>query len=290
MFKIDSVVVYSSTVYSGVIEEVCITVLEQVSSLKLNRDFFAGYILERFDSADKACCITNIQKNTSALKPEGADFVDEVYNLIIKSAMDEAESFKVAEAAKAIESTQQSDVNITPIKKFVIIFNEKGIDTEALLKAVCNKWSFLPFWPDLVGSHAIYVEHNYLLHKEKFLDLHPEIILMARRLSDCIGEFKIMVKNCMQIFESTILVMALRFKENYIDICNIKIVDMIKALKDDAWIDIEEAKFNYGFNSISKYKNDLCDAVILAVAHNEFENISTQQLNFLSKRKICFLI
>ena len=218
VLKKGDVVVYESTVYPGATEEACIPVLEQVSGLKFNQDFFAGYSPERINPGDKLHRVTNILKVTSGSTPEVADFVDAVYKLIVTAGTHKAPSIKVAEAAKVIENTQR-DVNIALINELAVIFNKLGIDTEAVLQAAGTKWNFLPFRPGLVGGHCIGVDPYYLTHKAQSLGLHPEIILAARRLNDRMGEYvatqliKEMVKQRIQVVSSKILVMGLSFKE-----------------------------------------------------------------------------
>lgn len=297
VLKKDDVVVYESTVYPGATEEVCIPVLEQVSGLKFNKDFFAGYSPERINPGDKLRRVTNILKITSGSTPIVADFVDQVYNLVIKAGTYKASSIKVAEAAKVIENTQR-DVNIALINELALIFNKLGIDTEEVLKAAGTKWNFLPFRPGLVGGHCIGVDPYYLTHKAQSIGLHPEIILAARRLNDRMGEYvatqliKEMVKKRIQVVGSKILVMGLSFKENCPDIRNTKIVDMVKALKEydldldiyDPWVDIGEAKHEYGLTPITQLlEQHHYDAVILAVAHDEFKSMSIVDFKALSK-------
>lgn len=286
------VVVYESTVYPGATEETCIPVLEQVSGLTFNQDFFAGYSPERINPGDKLHRVTNILKITSGSTPEVAEFVDQVYKLIIEAGTHKAASIKVAEAAKVIENTQR-DVNIALINELAVIFNKMGIDTEAVLKAAGTKWNFLPFRPGLVGGHCIGVDPYYLTHKAQSLGLHPEIILAARRLNDRMGEYvatqliKEMVKKRIQVVGSKILVMGLSFKENCPDIRNTKIIDMVKALKEydldidiyDPWVNVEEAEQEYGLYPVQSLENKKYDAVVVAVAHKEFIEME----NFISK-------
>lgn len=297
VLKAGDIVVYESTVYPGATEETCIPVLEKVSGLKFNQDFFAGYSPERINPGDKLHRVTNILKITSGSTPEVADFVDEVYNLIIEAGTHKAESIKVAEAAKVIENTQR-DVNIALINELAVIFNKMGIDTEAVLKAAGTKWNFLPFRPGLVGGHCIGVDPYYLTHKAQSLGLHPEIILAARRLNDRMGEYvatqliKEMVKQRIQVVGSKILVMGLSFKENCPDIRNTKIVDMVKALKEydldidiyDPWVDHQEATQEYGLSPIYAPEKNQYDAIILAVAHDQFKQMSAQELHGLGKK------
>ena len=298
VLKKGDVVVYESTVYPGATEEACIPVLEQVSGLKFNQDFFAGYSPERINPGDKLHRVTNILKVTSGSTPEVADFVDAVYQLIVTAGTHKAPSIKVAEAAKVIENTQR-DVNIALINELAVIFNKLGIDTEAVLQAAGTKWNFLPFRPGLVGGHCIGVDPYYLTHKAQSLGLHPEIILAARRLNDRMGEYvatqliKEMVKQRIQVVGSKILVMGLSFKENCPDIRNTKIVDMVKALKEydldldiyDPWVDPLDAAKEYGIDPVSSLANAKYDAIVLAVAHNQFKRMSIDEFKALAKEK-----
>ena len=298
VLKSGNIVVYESTVYPGATEEACIPVLEKVSGLKFNQDFFAGYSPERINPGDKLHRVTNILKITAGSTPETADFVDEVYNLIIEAGTHKAPSIKVAEAAKVIENTQR-DVNIALINELALIFNKMGIDTEDVLKAAGTKWNFLPFRPGLVGGHCIGVDPYYLTHKAQSLGLHPEIILAARRLNDRMGEYvatqliKEMVKQRIQVVGSKILVMGLSFKENCPDIRNTKIVDMVKALKEydldldiyDPWVDPLDAAKEYGIDPVSSLANAKYDAIVLAVAHDQFKQMSIDEFKALAKEK-----
>lgn len=298
VLKKGDVVVYESTVYPGATEEACIPVLEQVSGLKFNDDFFAGYSPERINPGDKLHRVTNILKVTSGSTPEVADFVDAVYQLIVTVGTHKAPSIKVAEAAKVIENTQR-DVNIALINELAVIFNKLGIDTEAVLQAAGTKWNFLPFRPGLVGGHCIGVDPYYLTHKAQSLGLHPEIILAARRLNDRMGEYvatqliKEMVKQRIQVVGSKILVMGLSFKENCPDIRNTKIVDMVKALKEydldldiyDPWVDPLDAAKEYGIDPVASLANAKYDAIVLAVAHDQFKQMSIDEFKALAKEK-----
>ena len=298
VLKKGDVVVYESTVYPGATEEACIPVLEQVSGLKFNQDFFAGYSPERINPGDKLHRVTNILKVTSGSTPEVADFVDAVYQLIVTAGTHKAPSIKVAEAAKVIENTQR-DVNIALINELAVIFNKLDIDTEAVLEAAGTKWNFLPFRPGLVGGHCIGVDPYYLTHKAQSLGLHPEIILAARRLNDRMGEYvatqliKEMVKQRIQVVGSKILVMGLSFKENCPDIRNTKIVDMVKALKEydldldiyDPWVDPLDAAKEYGIDPVSSLANAKYDAIVLAVAHDQFKQMSIDEFKAVAKEK-----
>ena len=298
VLKKGDTVVYESTVYPGATEEVCIPVLERVSGLQFNQDFYAGYSPERINPGDKLHRVTNILKITSGSTPKIADYVDQVYNLIVEAGTHKAPSIKVAEAAKVIENTQR-DVNIALINELALIFNKLGIDTEDVLKAAGTKWNFLPFRPGLVGGHCIGVDPYYLTHKAQSIGLHPEIILAARRLNDRMGEYvatqliKEMVKQRIQVVGSKILVMGLSFKENCPDIRNSKIIDMVNALKDydldldiyDPWVDPEEVKQEYGLAPVETLGRGQYDAIILAVAHEQFKVMSSYEIHALGKEK-----
>ena len=298
ILKKGDIVVYESTVYPGATEEVCIPVLEKVSGLEFNTDFFAGYSPERINPGDKLHRVTNILKITSGSTPEVAEFIDEIYNLIIEAGTHKASTIKVAEAAKVIENTQR-DVNIALINELALIFNRMGIDTEDVLKAAGTKWNFLPFRPGLVGGHCIGVDPYYLTHKAQSLGLHPEIILAARRLNDRMGEYvatqliKEMVKQRIQVVGSKILVMGLSFKENCPDIRNTKIVDMVKALKEydldldiyDPWVDPLDAAKEYGIDPVASLANAKYDAIVLAVAHDQFKQMSIDEFKAVAKEK-----
>lgn len=289
--------VYESTVYPGATEEVCIPVLEKISGLKFNQDFFAGYSPERINPGDKQHRVTNILKITSGSTPEVADYIDEVYNLIIEAGTHKAPNIKVAEAAKVIENTQR-DVNIALINELALIFNKLDIDTEDVLKAAGTKWNF--YHSDLDWLGALYrCRSYYLTHKAQSIGLHPEIILAARRLNDRMGEhvatqlIKEMVKQRIQVVGARILVMGLSFKENCPDIRNTKIVDFIKALKEydldldiyDPWVDDTEVQHEYGLAPIKELQQGLYDAIVIAVAHNQFKSMSVEEFHALGKEK-----
>ncbi|EXB67479.1 MULTISPECIES: Vi polysaccharide biosynthesis UDP-N-acetylglucosamine C-6 dehydrogenase TviB [Acinetobacter calcoaceticus/baumannii complex] len=298
VLKKGDIVVYESTVYPGATEEVCIPELEKYSGLKFNQDFFVGYSPERINPGDKQRRVTNILKITSGSTPLVADYVDQVYNLIIDVGTHKAPTIKVAEAAKVIENTQR-DVNIALINELALIFNKMGIDTEDVLKAAGTKWNFLNFRPGLVGGHCIGVDPYYLTHKAESIGLHPEIILAARRLNDRMGEYvatqliKEMVKQRIQVVGARILILGLSFKENCPDIRNTKIVDMVKALKEydldldiyDPWVDSAEVEGEYGLAPVTELKQDHYDAIVIAVAHDQFKAMSSQELIALGKEK-----
>ncbi len=296
VLKKGDIVVYESTVYPGATEEACIPVLEQVSGLKFNQDFFAGYSPERINPGDKQHRVTNILKITSGSTPQVAEFVDQVYNLIIEAGTHKAPSIKVAEAAKVIENTQR-DVNIALINELALIFNKMGIDTEDVLKAAGTKWNFLPFRPGLVGGHCIGVDPYYLTHKAQSIGYHPEIILAGRRLNDAMGAYvvtqlvKQMIKKKIQVEGSKVLVLGLSFKENCPDIRNTKIIDIINELKEyqievdiyDPWVDISEAQHEYNVTPIKTLQDSTYDGVILAVAHEEFKVMGADKMRKLGK-------
>jgi UDP-N-acetyl-D-galactosamine dehydrogenase len=296
ILKVGDIVVYESTVYPGATEEVCIPVLEKVSGLKFNTDFFAGYSPERINPGDKLHRVTNILKITSGSTPEVAEFVDETYNLIIEAGTHKASSIKVAEAAKVIENTQR-DVNIALINELALIFNRMGIDTEDVLKAAGTKWNFLPFRPGLVGGHCIGVDPYYLTHKAQSIGYHPEIILAGRRLNDSMGAYvvtqliKKMIKKKIQVEGARVLLLGLSFKENCPDIRNTKIIDIVKELEEyhvdvdvyDPWVDSAEAQHEYNILPIDAPKSAEYDAIILAVAHEQFKQMGVEEIRKLGK-------
>ncbi|QOW51090.1 Vi polysaccharide biosynthesis UDP-N-acetylglucosamine C-6 dehydrogenase TviB [Acinetobacter sp. YH12138] len=296
VLKKGDVVVYESTVYPGATEEVCIPVLEKNSGLIFNQDFYAGYSPERINPGDKLHRVTNILKITSGSTPEVADYVDEVYNLIIEAGTHKAASIKVAEAAKVIENTQR-DVNIALINELALIFNKMGIDTEAVLHAAGTKWNFLPFRPGLVGGHCIGVDPYYLTHKAQAIGYNPEIILAGRRLNDGMGAYvvtqlvKAMLKKRIQVEDAKVLILGLSFKENCPDIRNTRIIDIVKELKEyhidadvyDPWVDGAEAEHEYGISPVQALENGKYDAVILAVAHHQFKDMGVEAIRALGK-------
>ncbi|MCL2913164.1 Vi polysaccharide biosynthesis UDP-N-acetylglucosamine C-6 dehydrogenase TviB [Shewanella corallii] len=290
------VIVYESTVYPGATEEDCIPVVERVSGLKFNQDFFAGYSPERINPGDKEHRVTNILKVTSGSTPDVAKYVDELYKSIIVAGTHKASCIKVAEAAKVIENTQR-DVNIALINELSIIFNKLGIDTLEVLEAAGTKWNFLPFRPGLVGGHCIGVDPYYLTHKAQTVGYHPEMILAGRRLNDGMGQYvvsqlvKKMLKKRIHVEGANVLVMGLTFKENCPDLRNTKVVDIISELKDyninvdivDPWCANDEAEHEYGLSLCRKPKAGHYDAVILAVAHNEFSDMGAGAIRDFGK-------
>lgn len=296
VLKRGDIVIYESTVYPGCTEEDCVPVLEKHSGLTFNQDFFCGYSPERINPGDKEHRVTTIKKVTSGSTPKIADLVDALYNEIITAGTHKADSIKVAEAAKVIENTQR-DLNIALINELALIFNKMGIDTEAVLKAAGSKWNFLPFRPGLVGGHCIGVDPYYLTHKAQAIGYHPEIILAGRRLNDSMGAYvvaqlvKAMTKKRIQVEGAKVLVMGLTFKENCPDLRNTRVVDIVTELKDyncevdvyDPWISIHEAQDEYGITPILKPKEGAYDAIVLAVAHNEFKKMGATTIREFGK-------
>ena len=298
LLKQNDIVVYESTVYPGATEEVCIPILEETSGLTFNKDFYAGYSPERINPGDKEHRVTNILKVTSGSIPKVADFVDEVYNLIITAGTHKAPSIKVAEAAKVIENTQR-DVNIALINELAVIFNKMNIDTEAVLEAAGTKWNFLPFRPGLVGGHCIGVDPYYLTHKAQAIGYNPEIILAGRRLNDSMGEYvvtqlvKNMIKKRIQVEGARVLILGLSFKENCPDVRNTKVIDIVHELQEynidvdvyDPWVAAKDAEREYDITPISKPAPNQYDAIILAVAHSEFVKMGVDHIRILGKDK-----
>ena len=296
VLKKGDIVVYESTVYPGATEEVCIPVLEKVSGLTFNQDFYAGYSPERINPGDKEHRVTNILKVTAGSTPEVADLVDDVYNLVITAGTHKAASIKVAEAAKVIENTQR-DVNIALINELAVIFNKMGIDTQAVLEAAGTKWNFLPFRPGLVGGHCIGVDPYYLTHKAQAIGYNPEIILAGRRLNDGMGEYvttqliKTMIKKRIQVEGAKVLILGLSFKENCPDVRNTKVVDIVHELQEynidvdvyDPWVDADEAEHEYGITPIVKPNAGQYDGIILAVAHGEFAQMGAPAIRELGR-------
>lgn len=290
------VIVYESTVYPGATEEECIPVVEEVSGLRFNQDFFAGYSPERINPGDKEHRVTNILKVTSGSNPDVAEYIDKLYQSIITAGTHKASSIKVAEAAKVIENTQR-DVNIALINELSIIFNRLGIDTLEVLEAAGTKWNFLPFRPGLVGGHCIGVDPYYLTHKAQSVGYHPEMILAGRRLNDGMGEYvvsqlvKKMLKKRIQVEGSNVLVMGLTFKENCPDLRNTKVIDIVEELKEyninvdvmDPWCSNVEAEAAYNLSLCNKEKLGFYDAVIVAVAHDEFKSMGIDKIKALGK-------
>lgn len=288
VLKPGDVVIYESTVYPGATEEVCIPILEELSGLVFNKDFFAGYSPERINPGDHEHRLPTIVKVTSGSTPETAEFVNDLYGAIITAGTFKASCIKVAEAAKVIENTQR-DVNIALINELALIFNRLNIDTLEVLKAAGTKWNFLPFRPGLVGGHCIGVDPYYLTHKAQEVGYHPEMILAGRRLNDDMGRYiaseiiKLMLKKRIHVANSNILIMGLTFKENCPDLRNTRVVDIIKELESyganievyDPWADRQEAEQLYGVTMITELPKKHYDGVVLTVAHNEFTTFDT---------------
>lgn len=297
VLKKGDIVVYESTVYPGCTEEVCVPILERVSGLKFNRDFFVGYSPERINPGDKEHRLTTIRKITSGSTPEAAEFVDALYKTIVKAGTHRATSIKVAEAAKVIENTQR-DVNIALINELALIFNRLDIDTEEVLNAAGSKWNFLPFRPGLVGGHCIGVDPYYLTHKAQEIGYHPEMILAGRRLNDNMpiyiaGEIvKLMTRKRIQVNGSRALVLGLTFKENCPDIRNSKVIDVIRELKKygsqvdayDPWADGVECRHEYGIRPIRDLGRGRYDLVVVAVAHRQFRALGAAGVRRLCRK------
>lgn len=291
VIKRGDIVIYESTVYPGATEEDCVPVIERVSGLVFNRDFFAGYSPERINPGDKEHTVEKIKKVTSGSTPETGNKVNELYRSVITAGTHLAPSIKVAEAAKVIENSQR-DINIAFVNELAKIFNLMGIDTTAVLEAASTKWNFLPFRPGLVGGHCIGVDPYYLAQKAQEYGYHPEIILAGRRMNDGMGEYvakqvlKCMIKKGQCVKESRILVLGITFKENCPDVRNTKVVDIVRALKDyDLHVDIydplaspAEVEKEYGLKVMNELPLRQYEAVVLAVAHRQFRELNINTL------------
>ena len=296
VLKPGDIVIYESTVYPGCTEEDCVPVLEKFSGLKYQQGFYCGYSPERINPGDKQHRVTTIKKVTSGSTPQVADLVDALYRQIITAGTHQAPSIKVAEAAKVIENTQR-DVNIALINELALIFNKMGIDTEAVLQAAGTKWNFLPFRPGLVGGHCIGVDPYYLTHKAESIGYHPEIILAGRRLNDSMGAYvvtqlvKAMTRRRLQVDGARVLVMGLTFKENCPDLRNTRVVDIVRELADynvqadvfDPWANADEARHEYGITPITQPVAGAYDAIIIAVAHQQFKAMGQAAIRALGK-------
>lgn len=296
VIKKGDIVVYESTVYPGATEEVCIPIIEKVSGLKFNQDFFAGYSPERINPGDKVNTLTKITKITSGSTPEIADFIDKVYSSIITAGTYRASSIKVAEAAKVIENTQR-DLNIAVINEFAKIFNILEIDTEAVLNAAGSKWNFLKFKPGLVGGHCISVDPYYLTYKAQEVGYRPEVILAGRRINDGMGQYvatqmvKKLASKKIHIDEANVLVMGFTFKGDCPDVRNTKIIDVVKELKSfninvdvyDDWADKQEVKDYYGIELIDHLEAHKYDGVIVAVDHKSYKKLGIDYIRSLVK-------
>ena len=293
-----ALVVYESTVYPGCTEEVCVPILERVSGLKFNRDFFAGYSPERINPGDKEHRLTTIRKVTSGSTPEVAEFVDLLYSKIVAAGTHKASSIRVAEAAKVIENTQR-DVNIALINELALIFNRLGIDTEEVLNAAGSKWNFLPFQPGLVGGHCIGVDPYYLTHKAQEIGYHPEMILAGRRLNDNMSLHVaaqitgLMAAKRIHVKGARVLMLGITFKENCPDIRNSKVADVVRELRKqgarvevyDPWANPAECRHEYGLNPVRALKPNRYDAVVVAVAHRQFRELGARGVRRLCRRR-----
>lgn len=291
VLKKDDTVVYESTVYPGATEEDCIPVLERVSGLVFNQDFYAGYSPERINPGDKLHTVDKILKVTSGSTPEVGKKIDELYKSVITAGTHLAPTIKVAEAAKVIENSQR-DINIAFVNELAKIFNLMDINTHDVLEAAGTKWNFLPFKPGLVGGHCIGVDPYYLAQKAQEFGYHPEIILAGRRLNDSMGEYvaseviKLMIKKDLKVKDAEVLVLGITFKENCPDVRNTKVVDVVSSLKEfgvnvtihDPWADEEEVLHEYGMKSNQNIPDMKFDALVLAVSHNEFSEMDLKSL------------
>jgi UDP-N-acetyl-D-glucosamine/UDP-N-acetyl-D-galactosamine dehydrogenase len=298
VIKKGDVAVYESTVYPGATEEYCVPIIESVSGLKFNQDFFIAYSPERINPGDKEHRLTTIKKVTSGSTPEVAEFVDNLYGSIITAGTHKAASVKVAEAAKVIENTQR-DLNIALMNELAIIFAKMGIDTEDVLMAAGTKWNFLPFRPGLVGGHCIGVDPYYLTHKAESIGYHPEVILAGRRINDSMGPYvvgrlvKEMLKRRVHVEGANVLVMGLTFKENCPDLRNTKVIDIVKELADygvnvdvyDPWVSNEGAQHEYGITPVDQPKHGHYDAIVLAVAHSQFRDLGAAGMRVFGKEE-----
>jgi len=289
------IVIYESTVYPGTTEEICVPYIESGSGLKMNKDFYIGYSPERINPGDKEHRVTNILKVTSGSTPEAADIVDELYQSIITAGTHKASSVRVAEASKVIENTQR-DLNIALVNELAIIFQRLGIDTLEVLEAAGTKWNFLPFRPGLVGGHCIGVDPYYLTHKAQETGHHPELILAGRRINDRMGEYiiiqltKLMTQKKIHIVDSNVLILGFAFKENCPDLRNTRVIDMVHELETyhanvdvyDPWVSGDEAQEEYDLELVNELQDGKYDAVIIAVAHNEFKEMGVEKI-----RKLC---
>ncbi|AHI29145.1 Vi polysaccharide biosynthesis UDP-N-acetylglucosamine C-6 dehydrogenase TviB [Marinobacter similis] len=302
VLKQGDIVIYESTVYPGATEEVCVPVLEKISALAFNKDFFAGYSPERINPGDKEHRVTTIKKVTSGSTYEIAEEIDQLYADIIKAGTHKASSIKVAEAAKVIENTQR-DLNIALINELSMIFSRLKIDTHEVLAAAGTKWNFLPFKPGLVGGHCIGVDPYYLTHKAQSIGYHPEIILAGRRVNDSMGPYaaselvKAMIKAGHTVFNSRVLIMGFAFKENCPDLRNTRVIDVVRELQEfgcivditDCWAESAEAEHEYGVTLLESPKNGDYDALLLAVPHREYALKSSKELrSYLKEDGVLF--
>lgn len=290
------VAIFESTVYPGATEEDCVPVIEALSGLVFNRDFFAGYSPERANPGDREHRLSSIIKVTAGSTLEAADFVDALYSAVVPAGTHRASSIKVAEAAKVIENTQR-DLNIALINEFALIFNRLGIDTQEVLDAAGTKWNFLPFRPGLVGGHCIGVDPYYLTHRAEDAGYHPQVILAGRRINDGMGGYiaqeliKTMIRREIQVRGARVLVMGLTFKENCPDLRNTRVIDIVRELADyevavdvyEPWADPAEAEEEYGVAPVAQLQAGAYDAIVLAVAHSQFREMGLAAIRGLGK-------
>ncbi len=296
------IVVYESTVYPGTTEEVCVPILEEVSGLRFNIDFFCGYSPERINPGDRQHRLTDIVKITSGSTPDAAEKVDALYRTVVSAGTFPASSIRVAEAAKVIENTQR-DVNIALINELALIFNRLEVSTREVLEAAATKWNFLPFSPGLVGGHCIGVDPYYLTHKAQEVGYHPAMILAGRRLNDEMGKYvadrviKLMLQRKIEVSGAKILIMGLSFKENCPDLRNTKVIDILEEFKDyglgvevyDPWVDPEDALLEYGIEIIPFPSEHRYDGVVLAVGHQDFVDMPITQIrSFMKEQAVLF--
>lgn len=292
VLKKDDIVIYESTVYPGVTEEVCVPQLEEVSGLKFNTDFFAGYSPERINPGDKEHTVTKILKVTAGSTPEIANVVDELYSSIITAGTHKCSSIKVAEASKVIENTQR-DVNIALVNELALIFNTMNINTNEVIEAAGTKWNFIKLKPGLVGGHCIGVDPYYLTYKAEELGYKPNLILGARQINNGMSKYvaektiKLMIKKGLPIKDSKVLILGITFKENCPDVRNTKVVDIVTEMNEygcnvdiyDPWADKDEVKHEYNLDLVDNYNLDEYKAIILAVAHDEFKELNIELNN-----------
>lgn len=292
----NNIVIYESTVYPGCTEEICVPIIEETSGLIFNRSFFAGYSPERINPGDKERRLTNITKVTSGSTPAVTDYIDSLYGKIVSAGTHKASSIRVAEACKVIENTQR-DANIALVNELAIIFKKLDINTEDVLKAAGTKWNFLPFTPGLVGGHCIGVDPYYLVHKAEQAGYHPEIISASRRINDQMGVMvanevmRLMTQKRIHLVDSNILILGLAFKENCPDLRNTRITDIADELIVcnanvdiyDPWVSAEEAKTELGYDLIESPANEHYDAVIIAVAHQQFKTLGIHNIRKMTR-------
>jgi UDP-N-acetyl-D-galactosamine dehydrogenase len=298
IIKKGDIIIYESTVYPGATEEICVPILEKESGLIFNKDFYCGYSPERINPGDKKHRIIDIKKVTSGSTPEIATEVDELYREIIVAGTHKTSSIKIAEAAKVIENTQR-DLNIALINELSLIFNKLEIDTESVLKAAGTKWNFLPFRPGLVGGHCIGVDPYYLTYKANEVGYHPEMILAGRKINDNMGVYvanqvsKLMIRKQIDLVNANVLVMGLSFKENCPDYRNTRVVDLIETIKSfncnvdvyDPWVNKDEVSNEYDIQLINKPIKGKYDAIIIAVAHDQFKSLTQDEIKAYGKDK-----